>query len=226
MSLAIICLCLYQVHLFHIISACLILQPLILPSVEYQLEPAQRLKVSKTHISVTMIILTIFTCCSSELFFSLTALPAIILGNSSVILENFSPEKQLLQSLLHGHIYYMPGRLFQMRVTKKQYNPHRSDFSPILSHMSVWWIEKRFRALTSTEVIDGRWAIHQIHFFTLWPGPSHAICQKRHWSLFGRVWEQKWVQTGMSSVIQSNHSSDAFVYKDRIRNEAQTHRGK
>lgn len=60
---------------------------------------------------------------------------------------------------------------------------------------------------------------------TLQPGPSHAICQMRHWSLFGRVREQKWVQTGMSSVIQSDHSNDAFVYEDRIRNQAQTHRG-
>lgn len=136
------------------------------------------------------------------------------------------PDKQLLQSLRHVYIYYMPGRLFQKRVTKKQYTLYCADLGLILSHMSLWWIEKHFfRALLSTEVIDGRWAIHQTNFFSLWPGPSHAICQMRHWSLFGRVWEQKWVQTGMSSVIQSDHSSDAFVYEDRIRNEAQTHRG-
>lgn len=154
MSLAIVCLCFYQVHLFHIISACLILHPLILPSVEHQLEPEQRLQVSKTHISAIMIILTIFTCYSIKLFFPLTALSAIILGNSSVILENVV----LKPNLQHGHVYYyyMPRRLFQKRITKKQYNSHRTDFSPILSHMSVWWIEKRFRALPSAEVIDGR----------------------------------------------------------------------
>lgn len=41
------------------------------------------------------------------------------------------------------------------------------------------------------------------------------------------VWESvgaKCVQTEMSTVIQSDHSSDAFVYEDWIRNKAQTHR--
>lgn len=117
MSLAIVSLCLYQVHLFHIISTRLILQPLVLPSVEYQLEPVQRLKVSKTHISATMIIPTIFTCCSREHFFSLTALYAVILLSNSLILENFDL-KNFCSPYGMDMVYDVPGRLFQKRVTK------------------------------------------------------------------------------------------------------------
>lgn len=137
-----------------------------------------------------------------------------ILGNSLMILDKFALNRNLTQSTCSVDISPHARKALSKRAWKAIQKPHHTYFSLILSPMSVWWIEKSLVGRAD------RWPV------SCSPNPplvavTQAITRNLSNETVAFVWESvgvKWLETGMSAVIQSLCSTNISVYKEGTRN--------